>query len=218
MQPKNTEKGRFYTFEGLDGCGKTTQINRLADFLAANGRDYLLLREPGGTMIGEEIREILLCPRATEMVAETELLLFAAARAQLVREVIRPALMRGTIVISDRFTDSTLAYQGGGRGLPTDLLDRINELATDGCRPELTFYLWIPPDHTDERLARRATTAECEGDRIEQATIDFRYGVYARYEELAERDRTRIKRIDATQSIEAVWQNIEKIIREDLQL
>ena len=115
MQPKNTEKGRFYTFEGLDGCGKTTQINRLADFLAANGRDYLLLREPGGTMIGEEIREILLCPRATEMVAETELLLFAAARAQLVREVIRPALMRGTIVIRT-FYRFHAGLSGGGAG------------------------------------------------------------------------------------------------------
>jgi len=146
--------GVFITFEGPEGSGKTTQIRRLAEHLRSADHDVLLIREPGGTPIGDQIRAVLHDIANTAMVSEAEILLFSASRAQLVGQLIRPALAQGTIVLCDRFADSTLAYQGYGRGLDLDALRQITEFATGGLSPDLTLYLDIPVEKGLDRKRR----------------------------------------------------------------
>ena len=160
--------GRFITFEGIEGSGKSTQIERLSRRLGDAGIDVVRVREPGGTAIGDRIRGILLDPACAGMCAETEMYLFAASRAQLVRQVIRPALAAGKVVVCDRFLHSSLAYQGGGRALGRPLVSRVNAAAVDGLEPDRVVLLDLPPEAALGRAAARARL-----DRIEQERIDF---------------------------------------------
>jgi dTMP kinase len=159
----------FISFEGIDFCGKTTQINLLKKYLENIGRRVEIIREPGGTAISEKIREILLNKKHLEMCDETEIFLFSAARAQVVREVIRPLIARGCVVIADRFHDSTTAYQGFGRGLSADAVKKINEFATGGTIPDLTFYLRL----SVEESTKRKNVCKADLDRIENRTMFF---------------------------------------------
>lgn len=189
-------RGCFITFEGIDGCGKSTQIRYLTSYLEEHGRDHLLLREPGGTVIGEGIRNILLDKKNTGMTSMTELLLFEAARAQIVSEVIIPAVESGKIVICDRFFDSTSAYQGFARNMGSEVVEELNSLATGGFEPDITFLLDISPE---EALSRRV--ARGDEDRIEKLGMEFQEKVREGYLELA-RNSSRIVKIDGTRSPE----------------
>ncbi|HHB89888.1 MAG TPA: dTMP kinase [Anaerolineae bacterium] len=194
----------FITFEGIEGSGKTTQIKLLMAWLQTRTERALLTREPGGTAIGEQVRAILLNPDNTEMTPEAEILLFSAARAQIVREVIRPRLEEGWIVICDRFADSTLAYQGYGHGLPLDDLLQITEFATGGLWPDLTIYLDLD---VETGLRRKAATPE-EWNRMEAQAIDFHKRVRAGYLALAKQNPDRWLVIDADQPVEAIQAQI----------
>lgn len=193
------KKGMFITFEGGDGSGKSTQIEILRGSLEAMELEVLVTREPGGTKISEGIREMLLDPDNSEMSPKTEMLLYAAARAQLVDEVIKPALEEGKVVICDRFLDSSIAYQAFGRGLG-DSVEIVNGPATADCMPDITFFLEIDPDKAASRIDDRGDTR----DRIEQEDDEFRKRVADGYVELAKRFPDRIVRIDASCSVEEI--------------
>lgn len=182
----------FITFEGVDGCGKSTQVRLLAEALRREGREVLTLREPGGTAAAERIRE-LLADGGTELEPLAELLLFCAARADLVAREIRPALAAGTTVICDRFTDSTLAYQGVARGLGRERVAGLNEIATGGLKPDLTFYLRLAP----EQALARALAQEDGGDRFEAEGVAFQETIAVAYDELAAAEPERVTIIDA---------------------
>ncbi|NLC89486.1 MAG: dTMP kinase [Clostridiaceae bacterium] len=184
MQP-----GKFVTFEGVDGTGKTTQGRLLGQSLEAYGIKVLILREPGGTAISEKIRDILLDASQNKMTAETEVLLFEAARAQIVREVIRPALEQGNWVICDRFMDSTVAYQGYGRGLDLELIDKLNDFAVGETKPDLTVLLQLPPHRLAERLEKRHALEAA--DRLDGESEDFRSDVDRGFRALAAREPER---------------------------
>ncbi len=186
----------FITFEGLDGSGKTTQIQRAADCLRAAGHDVLLTREPGGTAIGDQIRAVLHDLANTEMDARAELLLYNASRAQLVAQVLRPHLKAGGLVLCDRFYDSTLAYQGYGHGLDLDALRAIVSFATGGLRPDLTVLLDITPDE-GLRRRRQASLFGEEWNRLDDMELDFHRRVYAGYQALAQAEPARWARVDA---------------------
>lgn len=185
------QQGKFVTFEGVDGTGKTTQSRFLGQSLEAEGIDVLLLREPGGTEISERIREILLDASQSNMTAETEVLLFEAARAQIVREVIQPALKQGTWVICDRFMDSTTAYQGYGRGLDLQLIEKLNDFAVGGTKPDLTILLQLPPQGLAERLDKRHELEAA--DRIDGESENFRSAVDRGFRTLAARESKRFR-------------------------
>ncbi len=198
--------GIFITFEGTEGSGKSTQIQLLADRLTALGHQTLLLREPGGTPIGEEIRHTLKhSPAAAAMAPETELLLLNAARAQLVREMIRPALAAGKVVLCDRFFDSTLVYQGHGRGLDLKAVRHIIDYAVDGTIPDLTLLLRVPLDVSEQRRAVRNSSAP---DRFEDSGRAFFQRVETGYDNLGASEPERIRAIDATRPIDAVAADI----------
>ncbi|MCC6614801.1 MAG: dTMP kinase [Anaerolineae bacterium] len=201
----------FITFEGLDGSGKTTQVKTLAAHLKANGKDVLVTREPGGTLIGDQIRSVLQDHTNTEMTPQTELLLFCASRAQIVSEVIRPRLDTGGVVICDRFADSTLAYQGYGRGLDLPFLRQLLKFATGGLQPDLTLYLDLSPE---EGLARRRQGSLFgeEFSRIDQLELDFHKRVYEGYQALIEAEPQRWVVIDANQPSEQVQAAILGVI------
>jgi dTMP kinase len=169
-------RGLFLVFEGGEGVGKTTQWHRLADTLRAVGHDVVAVREPGGTAAGDAIRSLLLDP-ASQLAAESEALLFAASRAQLVRDVIAPALHRGAVVLVDRFLLSTYAYQGAGRGLPMPSLQAVNAFATAGLRPDLTLMLSVPLNTAQARQQARG-----ESDRMEQEDLSFHQRVQEAFE------------------------------------
>lgn len=198
----------FITFEGPEGSGKTTQARLLAEHLRQKGYAVVLTREPGGTAIGDEIRAVLHNPDHVEMSPWTEVFLYTASRAQLVAQVIRPALKAGKVVICDRFYDSTLAYQGYGRGLDLAALWRITRLATGGLVPDLTLYLDVPPD---EGLARRRLGGG-EWNRMDQETLAFHRRVRAGYLELAGLEPERWAIIDATRSVEEVQREVQAIV------
>lgn len=200
-------KGLFITFEGIEGCGKSTQVQKLKEHLEAHGHRVDLTREPGGTPIGEAIRKILLEPANTAMTATTELLLYQAARAQHVAERIRPALEQGTIVLCDRFVDSTTAYQGAGRGLPLHEIERLHGLATANLAPDLTIVLDLPA----EEGLKRAMNAR-EFDRIEREAIDFHREVRQAFLRIAESDPQRVKTIDGLLPIEEVAGQIAALV------
>lgn len=197
------ERGLFITIEGTDGSGKTTQIHNMMEHLSSMGCKVLLTREPGGTRIGESIRSIILDPAYTEMHNKTELLLYSAARAQLVEQVIKPAVADGQTVICDRYVDSFFAYQGYGRGLDMDMLGMITDTAVDGTMPDITFFFDLDPEIG---LRRRMTAAG--GDRIENEVMDFHRRVYNGYKELAAKYPERIKTIDASKPVDEVWKDV----------
>lgn len=193
--------GLFVTLEGIDRSGKTTQARLLCEAL---GDRAVAVREPGGTAVGERVRELLKDP-SIEVDDRTEALLFAAARAELVSEVIRPALDEGKIVISDRFLDSSLAYQGGARGLGVDEVERINEFATGGLRPDVTVLLDLPPAAAAERVG-------VEVDRFEQEGAGLQERVRAAYEELVARDPDRWVRVDAGREPDEVHRDVLAVV------
>ena len=205
----------FITFEGPEGSGKTTQLKLLAEWLREQGYDVLATREPGGTAISEAIRAILLDPAHTEMRPEAEILLFSAARAQIVGQVIRPHLERGGVVLCDRYADSTLAYQGYGHGLDLNILRSITAFATGGLVPDLTIYLDIP---IEEGLRRKATGEAREWNRMEAQTLAFHRRVREGYLEMAAAEPDRWLVVDASQPIAdvqaAIRQRVAALIKE----
>lgn len=192
------KRGRFISFEGGEGCGKTTQIARLKSALEARGERVVVVREPGGTRLAELIRTLLKDEEDDPPCDRAELLLFLAARAQLVRNVIRPALDDGKWVLSDRFSDSTFAYQGYGRGLPLDFLREANSFACEGLSPDLTLLLEVPPEVSASRMRKREARTSSSADRIERAGGGFHARVREGFASLAEAEPGRIVRIDAS--------------------
>ncbi|RPI65164.1 MAG: dTMP kinase [Ignavibacteriales bacterium] len=198
----------FISFEGIDFCGKSTQVELLRDYLLEQKKIVHLIREPGGTEISEKIREILLDKKNNAMVMETELFLFSASRAQLVREVIRPYLQKGYYVISDRFHDSSTAYQGFGRGLSVDAIIKIHNLAIGETLPDITFFIDIPNEIAIERKLKKSHS---DLDRIEVSDNTFYERVREGYLYLSKQEK-RFRVIDGTQSIE----NINKQIIDEI--
>lgn len=203
-----SSRGLFITVEGIDGCGKSTQARLIAAALEAAGHDVLRLREPGGVKISEQIRAILLDPANAEMGDVCELLLYEAARAQLVHQVIRPALAAGKTVICDRFYDSTTAYQAFADGLDRGMVSQANELAVDGCRPDLTLVFDLPV----EDALRRRSGREAE-DRLELKGLEFQERVAAGFRAVAADEPDRVKLIDAGGSIAEVFSGVVAELR-----
>ncbi len=194
-------EGIFITFEGIEGCGKSTQAERVRDFLIEKGFEVVLTREPGGSGIGEKIRDILLDPANQAMVPLTELLLYEASRHQHLVEVIEPALEAGKAVISDRFYDASTAYQGYARGLDINDVERLNLIATGGKRPDLTIILDLPVGDGLKRIGRNP-------DRIEGEAVEFHERVRAGYLEIAAREPERVKVVDGSGSIEETFAKV----------
>jgi dTMP kinase len=210
-------KGLFISFEGTEGCGKSTQVELLAQRLRAIGHVVRLHREPGGTPIGEEIRHTLKhSPHNHAMTAEAELLLMNASRAQLVREVIRPALDAGEIVLCDRFYDSTIAYQGYGRELDLTQVKSIVEFAVGGTKPDLTLFLQVPAEVSAERLRSRQSTLPFIRDRIEEADRKFFERVAHGYGVIAASEPQRIKLINGAQPLVVVCGQIWEVVQSRL--
>lgn len=202
----------FLSFEGIDCCGKTTQAKLLVEKLQGLNHTVLFMREPGGTEISEQIRQILLNKKNLKMTQITELLLFSASRAQLVTEVIKPSIAKGTIVISDRFVDSTTAYQGYGRGLHLGGVKSINSIATSGLMPKKTFFIDIP---VQEMYTRRLASHQ-EIDRMEMSNEEFYNRVRDGYIELAKEESGRYVTIDGRQPIDAIhdviWKEVDGML------
>ena len=206
-------RGKFITFEGGEGCGKSTQIKRLKEALEKEGVEVLLTREPGGTWLSEEIRHLIKDQTTDAPCDRSELLLFLAARAQLVRNVIRPALEAGKWVLSDRFSDSTLAYQGYGRGLPLDDLRQMNDFACEGLKPDLTLLLDVSPETSCARRRKREAATATTADRIEKAGDEFHARLRAGFAELAKAEPDRIITIDANGTPDEVWELVWKSMK-----
>jgi dTMP kinase len=198
--------GRFITLEGGEGAGKSTQLAHIAQWLRRNGGDVVQTREPGGTDIGERVRELLLHHRGG-MTTETEVLLMFAARAEHLAQVIRPALKAGKTVLCDRFTDATYAYQGGGRGFPRERIEALERIVQGGLRPDLTILLDVAVDVGLGRASQRG-----ELDRFERERRDFFERVRAAYRENAAREPDRVRIVDASQSETAVTAAITEIL------
>lgn len=204
--------GRFITFEGTEGCGKSTQLSLLAGRLRAQGAEVIQTREPGGTPLGEDIRHLLIHAASGQgMCPQAEVLLFAASRAQHVREVIRPALAEGKTVLCDRFLDSTTVYQGAARRLPSKEVNALNAFAVDSCLPDLTLVLDIPAEVGLQRARQRASDAP---DRMEQEELAFYQAVRQGFLDLARAEPERFAVIDGTLSVEAVTAAIQTVIAE----
>ena len=197
----------FITFEGVDGCGKSTQIRMLADSLREKGVDFIMLREPGSTAIGEQIREVLLSPENSKMSPLAEAHLYAAARIQLLDEVIAPALKAGKLVICDRYIDSSIAYQGFGRGLGADEVLKINSYARENFMPDLTLFLDIKPEDTVGRVAGRGSA-----DRLELEGMDFKDRVYSGFMYCVENFKGRVFDIDASGTREETAAKISGLV------
>lgn len=201
-------RGAFITFEGSEGCGKSTQVKRLASRLERAGVPVLITREPGGTAIGEKIRDLLqFAPESFAMAPETELLLFEASRSQLVRETIRPALEHGSIVISDRFFDSTTVYQGVARKLEPGIVATLNDFAVGSDRPDLTIILDVDVATARARMLRRVRSVVVI-DRMEQEPLEFYERVCEGYRELARREPARIRLLDGSRSPDEIESEI----------
>lgn len=202
-------KGLFITVEGTDGSGKTTQIKLMEEYIRSKGYEVVLTREPGGTRISEAIRDLILNPSNTDIVPLTEMILYAASRAQHVCEVIKPAVNEGKVVICDRFVDSSYAYQGCGRGVDLKLVADVNRVAIDGMVPDITFFLDIDP-----KVALQRRINSTGADRIEQEKMDFHMRVYEAYKKMALLYSDRIKTINATQTIEEISSQINAYLAE----
>jgi dTMP kinase len=208
---------RFITFEGGDGSGKTTQIKVLESYLRDRGREYISTREPGGTSLGKMLRQVLLQVGEQEIAPSTELFLYLADRAQHVSEVIAPAIAVGKIVLCDRFTDSTLAYQGYGRGIDLNQLKRFNDVADQGMRPDLTFLLDCPVAQGLARTARRPVrTGQPREDRFEREEMEFHEKVRRGFIEMARQEPERFRVIDAARSEQEVTAEVRRIIDREL--
>lgn len=194
----------FISFEGIDFSGKSTQIELFKDYLVEHNKKVEILREPGGTEISEKMRQVLLDNKNYKIFAEAELLLFSASRAQLVREKIRPYLEKGIYVISDRFHDSSTAYQGYGRGVPIEIVKQVHQLAIGDTIPDLTFFIDIPVGIANERRKKKS---KGKLDRIELADTEFYNRVRNGYLEIAKQEE-RFKVIDGTQTIETIQNQI----------
>jgi len=201
------KKGLFITTEGTDGSGKTTQIKLLEGYLKDKGFEVVVTREPGGTSIGEKICSIILDPDNTEMLYITEMMLYASARAQLVGELIKPSLARGMVVICDRFIDSSYVYQGFGRNIDLEVIEKVNSIALDGIMPDVTLFFNIDPGIA---LARRIKSTGA--DRIEQEKMDFHRKVYEGYKKLVTKYPDRIKAVESNRSIEEIFLDVKNII------
>ena len=208
--------GRFITFEGGEGCGKSTQIRLLADRLRAAGKEVLLTREPGGTALAEKIRTLVREESDDPPNSRAETLLFLASRAQVVEGVIRPALESGTWVLCDRFADSTFAYQGYGRGLDLDELRRINSFATGGLAPDRTILLNVSPEVSAKRMRAREAATNTGADRMEKAGDDFHSRLRRGFLELAAAEPERFSVVQADGGVEevgeAVWNSIRPML------
>lgn len=194
-------KGLFITLEGPDGSGKSTQVENISKYFENKGKDVVISREPGGTKIGEILREIVLDKNNGEMDDITEMFIYASARAQHVAEKIKPALEAGKIVVCDRFVDSSIAYQGYGRELGEQVAE-VNRYATAGIVPDITFFMDLDPAIGRERIGKAVR------DRLEQQQIDFHYRVYEGYKEIWQNSNGRVMRIDAAKSIMEIAQAI----------
>jgi dTMP kinase len=207
--------GAFVTFEGGEGSGKTTQLKLLANRFRASVAEVIETRDPGGTTIGKEIRDLLIGRESAPMSGVTELFLYEASRAQLVREVITPALARGAVVLCDRFTDSTLAYQGFGRGIDLNLIRQFNHLATDGLTPDLTILLDLDPGIGLERCTRSLRAGRAFRDRMTAEPLAFHQRVREGYLALAREEPERIRVIDARLSFAeletAMWDECTRL-------
>ena len=207
--------GTFITFEGIDGSGKSTQLRLLGNFLRANGCDALLTREPGGTTLGLRLRAALL-DAMEEVDPLTELLVFAADRAQHVRRMLRPALAEGRVVISDRYADATVAYQGAGRGFSPELIAQIVELATEGLKPDLTLLFDVSIEESTIRTTRRSTGKSSAGkigrDRLDIEHADFHTRVRDAYLQIALAEPERVKLIDTSGPVEHTQERLREII------
>src|SRR4051812_28239230 len=211
-------RGTFITFEGSEGCGKSTQVERLAARLEQAGLRILVTREPGGTAIGERIRDLLqFAPESFAMTPETEVLLFEASRAQLVRETIQPALEQGMVVISDRFFDSTTVYQGVARKLSPEIVATLNAFAVGDTRPDVTFILDIDVETARARMLRRVRPVAVK-DRMEEEPIEFYERVCQGYRELAQREPNRFILIDGAQSPDAIEQQIWNAVQSKIEI
>ncbi len=200
------KRGIFITFEGAEGSGKSTQIKRAEAYLKEKGHDVVIFREPGSTRISESIREIILNKEFKEMSPSTELLLYLAARAQLVNEKIAPALNKGKTVICDRFEDSTLAYQGYGRGFDLKVIDKVSfELVRCGMKPDLTMLLDIDPEKGMKRGGRH--------DRMEKQSIQFHRKVREGFKDIARKNPKRCVMIDASQPLGAVTLQVQEVLK-----
>ncbi len=206
MTQMSTSKGIFITFEGIDGCGKSTQVKMLVEALNKHQRKTILVREPGGTNISEEIRDILLHRHLADICDRTEALLMTGSRAQLTYEVILPNLNQGKNVIADRYYDSTLAYQGGGRELDLDWLIKLNQFATYDLEPNVTFFVDVLPEEAIRRKSQ-------EPDRIERAGIELQMRVRNIYLDLANRFQDRFVVLDGHESIENIHGDILSELR-----
>ena len=202
-------KGFLVSLEGPEGAGKTSVLEALIPILEDRGVEVLTTREPGGVLIGEKIREVILDPSHTEMDPKTELLLYIASRRQHLVEKVLPALAAGKLVIMDRFIDSSVAYQGFGRGLDIDAIDWLNEFATDGLRPDLTLYFDI---EVEEGLARIAANSNREVNRLDMEGLDLHRKVRQGYLSLLEREGNRIEKIDASLPLDQVIANTQQLL------
>lgn len=210
---------RFITFEGVDGGGKTTQLKALESYLIARGKSCTVTREPGGTSLGKLIRQVLLEVGKQPITSPAELFLYLADRAQHVQEVILPALQSGRIVLCDRYTDSTLAYQGYGRGIDLDLLRSLNKTANRGLQPDLTLLLDCPVEVGLSRSARRQLEAranQSREDRFEREDMEFHERVRAGFLELARAEPDRFCVIDASRSVQEVSEDVRMIVEQKL--
>ena len=206
------KQGRFVSFEGIEGCGKTTQIALLSDVLTNRAIAHSVTREPGGTAVGEGIRKILLHSETIHLTPAAELLLFYASRSQNILEKIEPALAKGEVVICDRFYHASMAYQGYGRGIPIDFIEKLTDLVCGERRPEITILLDIEPEVGLARArARNSRRAEDEG-RFEMEEVPFYTRIRNGYLDLASREPGRIRVVPANRSIEAVHQDVLKIL------
>ena len=200
--------GKFISIEGIEGAGKSTQLTFIKNYLAEQGKTVVVTREPGGTELGEQIRTLLLSPSDTPMSVNTELLLMFAARAEHIAQVITPALERGDWVISDRFTDATFAYQGGGRGIDQQRIEQIAQWTLNGLKPDVTFLFDLPVEVGQQRVISRNEDI----DRFEQEKVDFFQKIRDCYLQRAEDEPERIKVIDSTKSIADISTQLSRIL------
>ena len=204
------KKGLFITFEGIDGCGKSTQIAKAAEYLKEKGIPHIVTREPGGTPLAEKIRELILSPQNSEMKNSCELLLYLSARAQHVEEKIKPALEKGTTVLCDRYQEATFAYQGFGRGYPLNLLQKLNAFATGGLVPSKTFIFDITVECAFDRMKKSGKAP----DRLEKNSKEFYQKIREGYLALASAHPKRIKLIQGEKSIDEIFLEVKKDLEE----